>query len=56
MLPQGFPADSVVKNLPAYAGDARDTGSIPRSGRSPGKGNGKPLWYSCPENCVDRGA
>ena len=43
MLPQGFPADSVVKNLPAYAGDARDTGSIPRSGRSPGKGNGKPL-------------
>ena len=56
LLPQGFPGDWVVKNLPAYAGDARDTGSIPRSGRSPGKRNGKPLWSSCLENCVDRGA
>ena len=27
----------VVKNLPADAGDAKDTGSIPRSGRSPEK-------------------
>ena len=32
----------VVKNLPANAGDIRDTGSIPRSGRSPGGGHGKP--------------
>ena len=33
----------VVKNLPANAGDLRDTGSIPGSGRFPGKGNGNPL-------------
>ena len=43
----------MVKNLPANAGDA---GSIPGSGRSPGGGNGKPLWYSCLENPMDRGA
>ena len=48
----GFPGGSVVKNLPANAGDA---GSIPRSGRSPGEGNGNPLQYSCLENPVDRG-
>ena len=35
---------------------AGDPGSIPRSGRSPGKGNGNPLQYSCLENPVDRGA
>ena len=40
----------VVKNSPANAGDVRDTGSIPESGRSPGKGNGNPLQYSFPEN------
>jgi len=34
---------------------ARDTGSMPRSGRSPGGGNGKPLQYSCLENPMDRG-
>ena len=33
----------VVKNLPANAGDIRDLGSIPESGRSPGEGNGNPL-------------
>ena len=33
----------VVKNLPANPGDIRDMGSIPRSGRSPGRGNGNPL-------------
>ena len=32
----GFPGGSVVKNLPASAGDARDNGSTPGSGRSPG--------------------
>ena len=37
----------VVKNLPANAGDAGDTGSIPGSGRSPKGGNGNPLQYSC---------
>ena len=36
--------------------DAGDTGSIPGSGRSPGKGNGNPLQYSCLENPLDRGA
>ena len=36
----------VVKNLPARAGDARDEGSIPGSGRSPGVGNGNTLQYS----------
>ena len=33
----------VVKNLPANAGDARHTGSIPGLGRSPGEKNGNPL-------------
>ena len=46
----------VVKNLPASAGDLRDVGSIPGSGRSPGGGHGSPLQYSCLENPMDRGA
>ena len=46
----------VVKNLPANAGDIRDVGSIPASGRSPGEGNGNPLQYSCLENPINRGA
>ena len=46
----------VVKNLPANAGDIRDTSSIPASGRSPGGGHGNPLQYSCLENPMDRGA
>ena len=37
---QGFPGGTVVKNLPANAGDTRDVGSIPESGRSPGLGSG----------------
>ena len=40
----------VVKNLPANAGEVRDVGSIPGSGRSPGGGCGNPLQYSCLEN------
>ena len=40
----------VVKNLPTSTGDARDVGSSPGSGRSPGEGNGNPLQYSCLEN------
>ena len=40
----------------ADAGDIRDAGSIPRSGRSLGKGHGSPLQYSCLENSMDRGA
>jgi len=46
----------VVKNLPASAGDIRDMGSVPGSGRSPGEGRGNPLQYSCLENSMDRGA
>ena len=34
----------MVKNLPANVGDARDMGSIPGSGRSPGGGNGNPVF------------
>ena len=45
----------VVKNMPANAGDVRDTGSIPGSGRSPGVGHCNPFQYSCLEN-PDRGA
>ena len=46
----------VVKNPPANAGDIRDAGSIPGSGRSPGGGHGNPLQFSCLENFIDRGA
>ena len=46
----------VIKNPSANAGDIRDTGLIPGSGRSPGKGNGNPLQYSCLENPMDRRA
>ena len=44
----------VVKNLPVSAGDIRDTGSTPESGRSPGVANGYPLQFSCLENPMDR--
>ena len=46
----------MVGNPPANAGDARDKGSIPGSGRSPGEGNGNPFQYSCLENSTDREA
>ena len=45
-----------VKNPPASAGDARNAGSIPGSGRSPGGGHGNPLQYSGLENPMDGGA
>ena len=45
-----------VKNPPANAGDVREAGSIPGSGRSPGGGYGNPLQYACLENPMDRGA
>ena len=44
----------MVKNLPADAGDIRDEGLIPGSGRSPGEGHGNPFQYSCLENPTDR--
>ena len=46
----------MVKNLPASAGDVRDLGSIPGSGKFPGGMHGNPLQYSCLENPMDRGA
>ena len=45
----------MVKNLSANAGNVRDSGSIPGSGRSPGGVHGNPLQYACLENPVDRG-
>ena len=54
-LSQASQAALVAKNPPASAGDIRDVGSIPGSGRSPGIGNGNPLQYSCLENSTDRG-
>ena len=44
-----FPGGSMVKNLPANAGDERLTSGL---GRSPGEGNSNSLQYSC----LDRGA
>ena len=49
----GFPGGSVVKNLPAGAGDES---SIPGLGRSPGKGNGNPPQHLCLGNPMDREA
>ena len=49
---EDFPGGSDGK---ASAYNAGDMGSIPRSGRSPGEGNGNPLQYSCLENPMDGG-
>ena len=49
----GLPSRSVVKNLPAKAGDV---GLIPGLGRSPEKGNGNVLQYYCQGNPMDKGA
>ena len=51
-----FQVALLVKNPTADAGDSRDVGSIPGSGRPPGVGNGNPLQYSCLNNPMDRGA
>ena len=48
-----FPGGSDGK---ASAYNAGDPGSVPELERSPGEGNGNPLWYSCLENPMDRGA
>ena len=53
---EGFSKALMVENLPANAGDVRDTGSIPGLGRSPGGGHSNPFQYSCLENPMDRGA
>ena len=52
----GFPGDSVVKNPTTNAGDARDMGSIPGPGRSPGIRNSNPFQDSCLGNSMDRRA
>ena len=46
----GFPSGTVVKNLPANAGEARDAGSIPGLGRPPAVGGWQPapVWYPAP--------
>ena len=51
--PGGFPGGSVVKNLPANAGDTGGAGSISGSGISLEGGNGNPLQYSWLENFMD---
>ena len=43
----------MVKNGPADAGAVRDPGSLPGSGRSPGRRHGNPLQYSCSENAME---
>ena len=55
-IEQLWPSQVVLKNLPANAEDARDEGSIPGLGRSPGEGNGNPLQCSCLRSPMDRGA
>ena len=50
ILTYGFPGGSVVKNLPA---DAGNTSLVPGLGRSPGGGQGNPLQYSGLENSMD---
>ena len=52
----GFPDGASGKEPACNAGDIRDVGSIPGSGRSPGGGHGNPLQYSCLENPMQRGA
>ena len=54
LISVGFPGDSVVKNLSANEGDAKDLGSNPEQGRFPGVGKGNPLQYSCLGNPMDR--
>ena len=49
----GFPGSSAGKESTC---NARDPGSIPGSGRSPGEGYDYPLQYSCLETSMDRGA
>ena len=48
----GFPGGSVVKNVPVNAGDTKDAGLVPGSGRSPGEGNGNTLQYSYQGNPI----
>ena len=56
MFTVGFPGGSVLKNLPASAGDMEDQGSVPGCRRAPGEGNDNPLQCSWLGNPMDRGA
>ena len=56
LFPRAAIGATVVRNQPANAGGAGDTGSNPGSGRSAGERNGSPLQYSCLENLMDKGA
>ena len=47
---------NLAKNPPSNAGDLREVDSLPGLERSPGRGNGNPLWYLCQENTMDRDA
>ena len=51
----GFPGTPSGENPPANAGNIREVGLIPGWERSPGRGHGNPLQYSCLENPMDRG-
>ena len=53
VLDMGFSGGSVVKNPPANAGDAGDSGSISGLERSPGGENSNPLQYSCLVNSIE---
>ena len=55
-LMRAFQVTLVVKNLPDNTGYIKDIGLIPGLGRSPGRGHGNSLQYSCLENPMDRGA
>ena len=55
LLLLSFPDGSSGKESTCNSSDTGDLGSIPGWGRSPGKGNGNPLQYSCLENPKDRG-
>ena len=50
----GFSGGTVIRNLPAYAGNVRDSGLILGFGRSPGGGNDYPRQYFCLGNSMDR--
>ena len=53
---RGFPGDASSKEPANNVGDLRDASSIPGLGRSPGGRHSNLLWYSCPENPMDRGS
>ena len=56
IVTKDFPGGAVIKDPPAKVGGAKDVGSIPGSGRAPGGRNGKPVWFSCLENSMGKGA